>query len=71
MPTTTLSSMLLEMQTWCTIPAETVQAAEASGITTRNSKELKRYVNFWAHGHYDEDPQLLVNSLIHLIPKTR
>lgn len=71
MPTTTLSLMLLEMQTWCKIPAETVQAAEASGITTSNSKELKRYVNFWANGHYDEDPQLLVNSLIHLIPKTR
>ena len=71
MPTTTLSSMLLEMQTWCTIPAETVQAAEASGITTRNSKELKRYVNSWVHGNYDEDPQLLVNALIHLIPTTR
>jgi len=71
MPTTTLSSMLLEMQTWCKIPAETVQAAETSGITTRNSKELKSYVNSWVQGRYDEDPQLLVNSLIHLIPKTR
>ena len=71
MPATTLSSMLLEMQTWVQIPKEIIQAAEASGITTRNSKELKSYVNSWTQGRYDEDPQLLVNALIHLIPKTR
>lgn len=70
MPATTLSSMLLEMQTWVQIPKEIIQAAEASGITTSNSKELKSYVNSWTHGHYDEDPELLVHSLIHLIRKS-
>lgn len=70
MPATTLSSMLLEMQTWVQIPKEIIQAAEASGITTRNSKELKSYVNSWTQGRYDEDPELLVHSLIHLIRKS-
>ena len=70
MPTTTLSSMLLEMQTWVQLPKEIIQAAEASGITTRNSKELKSYVNSWTQGSYDEDPELLVHSLIHLIRKS-
>ena len=66
--TITLTSMLQEMQTWIQIPAATIQAADKSNITTSNSKELKYYVNSWTKGHYDEDPQLLVNSLIHLIP---
>ena len=69
--TITLTSMLQEMQTWIQIPAATIQAADKSNITTSNSKELKYYVNSWIKGHYDEDPQLLVNSLIHLIPHVK
>jgi hypothetical protein len=69
--TTTLASMLREMKTWMDIPAETIKSAEESGISTKNSKDLKSLVDGWSRGRYDEDPGLLTQSLIRLIPKAK
>ena len=69
MTTTSLSSLLREMQTWITISPATLEAAELSGITTKNSEDLRYYLKAWVGGRYDEDPQSLVDSLIYLIPK--
>jgi hypothetical protein len=69
--TTTLASMLREMKTWMDISAETIKSAEESGISTKNSKDLKYYVDGWSRGRYDEDPVLLTQSLIRLIPKSK
>ena len=69
--TPTLASMLREMKTWMDIPAETIKSAEESGISTKNSPTLKGLVKAWQNGAYDEDPGLLTQSLIRLIPKAK
>jgi translation initiation factor 2 beta subunit (eIF-2beta)/eIF-5 len=35
-------------------------------INTKNNKKLKEYYDDWVNGKYDEDPQILTDSLLRL-----
>lgn len=65
----TLHDMLLEMGTWLSSTPEELERAEKSGITNRNNKNLKSLVTAWEDGNYDEDPEILHQSLLNLIPR--
>lgn len=66
--TITLHSMLLEMGTWLhTTPVE-LELAKQSGIHSGNNKNLARLVQAWQAGSYDEDPEILHQELLCLIP---
>lgn len=65
----TLHSMLLEMGTWLSSTPDELQRAKQSGITDRNNKNLKSLVAAWENGNYDEDPEILHQSLLNLIPR--
>ena len=67
--TITLHSMLLEMGTWLASTPEELKKAEHSGIHTGNNKNLKSLVTAWENGNYDEDPEILHQSLLNLIPR--
>jgi len=64
----TLHDMLLEMGTWLSSTADELERAKKSGITNRNNKNLKSLVTAWEDGKYDEDPDILHQELLHLIP---
>jgi len=62
----TLGSMFREMNSW--VPCQShFEAADKSGITTKNSVALKNAVEEWQSGIYDEDPNSLVNELIYIL----
>jgi PIN domain nuclease of toxin-antitoxin system len=61
--------MLLEMGTWLASTPEELERAAKSGITNRNNKNLKSLVTAWEDGNYDEDPEILHQELLHLIPR--
>ena len=65
----TLHDMLLEMGTWLSSTPEELERAKKSGITDRNNKNLKSLVTAWEDGNYDEDPEILHQELLHLIPR--
>jgi len=65
----TLHDMLLEMGTWLSSTPEELEMAVKSGITNRNNKNLKSLVTAWEDGNYDEDPEILHQELLHLIPR--
>jgi|694.fasta_scaffold03814_35 hypothetical protein len=65
----TLHDMLLEMGTWLSSTPEELERAAKSGITNRNNKNLKSLVTAWEDGNYDEDPEILHQSLLNLIPR--
>lgn len=65
----TLHSMLLEMGTWLSSTPEELRKAKESGITTGNNKNLKSLVSAWQNGNYDEDPEILHQELLYLIPE--
>jgi hypothetical protein len=65
----TLHDMLLEMGTWLSSTPEELEMAAKSGITNRNNKNLKSLVTAWEDGNYDEDPEILHQSLLNLIPR--
>ena len=64
----TLYDMLLEMGTWLSSTADELERAKKSGITNKNNKNLKSLVTAWEDGNYDEDPEILHQELLHLIP---
>ena len=64
----TLYDMLLEMGTWLSSTADELERAKKSGITNKNNKNLKSLVTAWEDGNYDEDPEILHQALLHLIP---
>jgi hypothetical protein len=66
---TTLHSMLLEMGTWLSSTPDELERAKKSGITTKNNKNLKSLVTAWQNGNYDEDPEILHQELLNLIPE--
>jgi hypothetical protein len=65
----TLHDMLLEMGTWLSSTPDELERAKQSGITNRNNKNLKSLVTAWEDGNYDEDPEILHQELLHLIPR--
>lgn len=65
----TLHDMLLEMGTWLSSTPEELERAKKSGITNRNNKNLKSLVTAWEDGNYDEDPEILHQELLRLIPR--
>ncbi len=65
----TLHDMLLEMGTWLSSTPDELERAKQSGITDRNNKNLKSLVTAWEDGNYDEDPEILHQELLHLIPR--
>ena len=65
----TLHSMLIEMGTWLSSTADELERAKKSGITTKNNKNLKSLVEAWQNGNYDEDPEILHQELLNLIPE--
>ena len=64
-----LYDMLQEMETWFTVKLEDLEAAKASGITTKNNPKLASLVKQWGSGTYDNDPDYMLNYLLELIPK--
>jgi PIN domain nuclease of toxin-antitoxin system len=67
--TITLHSMLLEMGTWLASTDDELDRAEQSRIHTGNNKNLKSLVTAWENGNYDEDPEILHQALLNLIPR--
>jgi len=65
----TLECMLLEMGTWISTSADQLARARTSGVTNKNNKNLKSLVTAWEDGRYDEDPEILHQELLHLIPR--
>lgn len=64
----TLYDFLTELETW-TKPfknEEERNRIKALKINTKNNKRLKEYLVDWQNGKYDEDPQLLTDSLLRL-----
>jgi hypothetical protein len=61
-----LGGMFREMNSW--VPCQNhFEQADLSGITTANNPRLKRAVNGWSNGEYDEDPHRLVDELIGIL----
>ena len=67
--TITLHSMLLEMGTWLASTTDELDRAEQSRIHTGNNRNLKSLVTAWENGNYDEDPEILHQALLNLIPR--
>ena len=65
---TTLHDMLCEMQSFILVSQTDMDAAETCDVDTGNSPELKRLVEAWGRGAYDEDPQLMHQALRNLLP---
>ncbi len=66
--TVTLHDMLTEMQSFVTVDEETLKKAESSDINNQNNKELHDLIGDWVEGIYDNDPEVLKQNLIDLIP---
>ena len=65
----TLHSMLTEMETWCSFTEEQKAKAKSSDVHTSNNPKLRRLVDMWQDGEYDEDPEVLAQELVELIPE--
>lgn len=64
--TVTLDSMFRELNSF--IPcSKYFEDATQSKITTSNSKELKRLVQDWSNGQFDECPEYAVQGLVHIL----
>jgi hypothetical protein len=64
--TITLDSMFRELNSF--IPcSKYFEGATQSKITTSNSKELKRLVQNWINGQYDECPEYAVQGMVHIL----
>lgn len=63
----TILSLALEMQSFVSVSAHTIEKAKASDITTENSTELATLVDDWGTGHYDEDPDYMVTEIESLL----
>jgi translation initiation factor 2 beta subunit (eIF-2beta)/eIF-5 len=64
----TLYNFLTEMETWTKPFKNDEERARIKKlkINTKNSKPLKEYYDDWVNGKYDEDPQILTDSLLRL-----
>ncbi len=58
-----LHEMLLEMQTWFSIPAHLLEKAKAIEPSPRECERILFLRKQWSKGHFDEDPQVLKNEL--------
>ena len=58
--------MLAEMNSYvpCTRYFKSVANTKMTAVKTKRLKEL---VKEWTNGRYDEDPEILVQELVHLI----
>lgn len=62
----TILSMLEEMNSYVSC-AEYFKSASNVKMTVDKTKRLKKLVKEWTDGRYDEDPEILVQELVHLI----
>ena len=62
----TILDMLAEMNSYvpCT---RYFKSAANTKMTAVKTKRLKELVKEWTNGRYDEDPEILVQELVHLI----
>lgn len=67
MAQTTIFSMLQEMQSFVHIDKEDLEKAKVSKITFHNHSGFKELVQAWLRGDYDEDPEILAQSLTALL----
>lgn len=58
-----LYEMLLEMQTWFSIPAHLLEKANTIKPNINQLERIKFLRKQWSKGHFDEDPQVLKNEL--------
>jgi len=56
-----------EMQSFLTVSEKTLEAAKKSFITTENNTNFKYLVEDWGAGAYDEDPDLVLQRIEHLL----
>lgn len=63
----TILDMFRELQSFIKIPEDIIARAKGSSITTNNNLEFKSLTQAWVAGDYDEDPDLLRDSLISLL----
>ena len=65
---TSLHSMFCELNSF--VPCDQYfEAAGKSGITVSNNKEFASLVKEWGRGDYDEDPEILLQSMVSLLPE--
>jgi hypothetical protein len=64
--TVTLDSMFRELNSFIPCSKYFVDATQ-SKITTSNNKELKRLVQSWSKGQYDECPEYVVQGLVYIL----
>ena len=63
----TIFDMLQEMESFTKVSEDDLNKASHSNINEKNSIHLKRLIEEWCDGCYDEDPDLLVNNLVYLL----
>lgn len=64
----TLLEMLEELGSWIATPCDTMVKAGNANIDTENNSNFKSLVKGWEKGRYDDDPEILHQELISLIP---
>jgi hypothetical protein len=72
MPTlekTTAHELLLELKSFVKVEDKEIQAAERSGIDSKNSRDMGILLRGWANGKYDNDPFALVHEINTLVKK--
>jgi hypothetical protein len=62
----TILDMLAEMNSYVSCTRYFKSAANTK-MTADKTKRLKELVEEWTNGRYDEDPEILVQELVHLI----
>jgi hypothetical protein len=55
--------LMQEIRSFTPIDPVSLERAKRSDINTGNNKKLKRLLNEWMSGVYDEDPQYLAQEL--------
>lgn len=66
----TIHDLVEEMQTWINEPA-VLEKAKNSKINTDTNKEFARLVRDWGNGLYDNDPDMVVVSMVILLNKEK
>ena len=60
---TTINSLVTELQSFITVPRETLTKSLESNITDKNNTQFKEVLRDWSNGEYDEDPEIALNEL--------
>ena len=60
---TTINSLVTELQSFITVPRETLTKSLESNITDDNNPNFNELLHDWIVGDYDGDPETLLQEL--------